>query len=81
VGSSVSWRPRNWCLFDLNYQRDHISGDRRDELNSEVGTSVKLRYGVWTGGVTYRLRDQSDDKYDDSLWRQEVIFSITRHLW
>jgi len=81
VGSSVSWMPRQWCHFSLNYLRNSISGDRRDELDSEVATSIKLRYGIWTGDFTYRLRDQNDKQYGDSLWRQEMIFTLTRHLW
>ena len=81
VGSSVSWTPRQWCYFSLNYLRNNVSGDRRDELDSEVATSIKLRYGIWTGGFTYRLRDQNDEQYGDSLWRQEMIFTLTRALW
>lgn len=81
VGTSVSWMPKQWCHFSLDYLRNNISGDQRDELDSEVATSVKLRYGIWTGSFTYRLRDQDDEQYGDSLWRQEMIVSLTRHLW
>jgi hypothetical protein len=81
VGSSIGWTPRSWCYFSLNYLRTDISGDRRDELDSDFNTTVNLRYGVWTSSISYRLRDQDDKKNNDSLWRQELIITFTRHLW
>ena len=81
LGSSIGWTPKSWCNFSLNYLRSSISGDHRDELNSEFATTVNLRYGVWTGSISYRLRDQDDKQNGDSLWRQETIFQVTRHLW
>jgi hypothetical protein len=81
VGASVGWTPRSWFYFSLNYLRNDISGDRRDELDSEFSTTVKLRYGVWTSSISYRLRDQDDKENNDSLWRQEMIITLNRHLW
>jgi hypothetical protein len=81
VGASVGWTPRSWFYFSLNYLRNDISGDRRDELDSEFSTTVKLRYGVWTSSISYRLRDQDDKENNDSLWRQEMIIRLNRHLW
>jgi len=80
-GTSIGWTPKSWCNLSLICLRNSISGDHRDELNTEYATTVKLRYGIWTGSVSYRLRDQEDDQYGNSLWRQEVIFQLTRHLW
>jgi hypothetical protein len=80
-GTSIGWTPKSWCYFSLIYLRNNISGDRRDELDTEIATTVKLRYGVWTGSVSYRLRDQDWEQNGDSLWRQEVILVLTRHLW
>jgi hypothetical protein len=81
LGSSVGWTPKSWCNFSLIYLRNIISGDLREELNTEIATTVKLRYGIWTGSISYRLRDQDDKHNENSLWRQEMIFQITRHLW
>jgi hypothetical protein len=81
VGTSIGWTPRSWCYFSLNYLRNSISGDRRDELDSDFGTTVNLRYGLWTSSISYRLRDQDDKENNDSLWRQELIITFTRHLW
>jgi len=81
LGSSIGWTPKSWCNFSLNYLCSSISGDLRDELNSEFATTINLRYGVWTGSISYRLRDQDDKQNGDSLWRQETIFQVIRHLW
>jgi hypothetical protein len=81
LGTSVGWTPRSWCNFSLIYVRNNISADERDELDTELGAIVKLIYGIWTGTVSYRLRDQDDKENADSLWRQEIIFQLTRHLW
>ncbi len=81
VGTSIGWTPRSWCYFSLNYLLNKISGDRRDELNSAFNTTANLRYGVWTSSISYRLRDQDDKKNNDRLWRQELIITLTRHLW
>ena len=81
LGSSIGWTPKSWCNFSLNFLHNNISGDHRDELNTEFATTVKLRYGIWTGSVSYRLRDQEDKQYGNSLWWQEMIFQLTRHLW
>jgi len=81
LGSSLGWTPKSWCNVNLIYLRNLISGDLHDELNTEFATTVKLRYGIWTGSISYRLRDQDDKQNGDSLWRQEMIFQITRHLW
>lgn len=80
-GTTIGWTPKSWCNFSLIGLRHSISGDRRDELNTEFATTVKLRYGIWTGSVSYRLRDQEDKQYGNSLWRQEMIFQLTRRLW
>jgi len=81
LGTSIGWTPKSWCNLSLICLRNNISGDHRDELNTEYATTVKLRYGIWTGSVSYRLRDQDDKHYGNSLWRQELIFRLTRHLW
>jgi hypothetical protein len=81
MGSSIGWTPKSWCNFSLIYLRNKISGDLRDQLNTEFATTAKLIYGIWTGSVSYRLRDQDDNQNGDSLWRQEIIIQITRHLW
>lgn len=81
VGTSVGWTPRSWCNFNLVCQRQNISGDRRDEYDTEVAGTLKVIYGIWTGSLSYRLRDQEDRPTDNSLWRQEFMIRITRHLW
>ncbi len=81
VGTSMGWTPKSWCNFSLIGVCNNISGDRRDEVDTEVAATVKLIYGIWTGSVSYRLRDQDDKQNGDSLWRQEVIFYLTRHVW
>jgi hypothetical protein len=81
LGTTMGWTPESWCNFSLNCLRNNISGDQRDELNTEIATTVKLIYGIWTGSLSYRLRDQDDNQNGNSLWRQEVIIQFTRHLW
>ena len=81
VGTSFGWTPKPWCNFSVIGVYNDVSGDRRDESTTEIGAIVKLIYGVWTGSVAYTLRDQQDQQYGNSLWRQEIIFRITRHLW
>lgn len=81
LGSSIGWTPKSWCNFSLNYLRNSISGNLRDELNSEFATTVNLRYRIWTCSLSYRLRDQDDKQNGNSLWRQETIIQVTRHLW
>ena len=80
-GTRIGWTPRPWCNLSLNYLRNKISSDRRDELDTEFATTAQLRYGVWTGSISYRLRDQDDKQNGNSLWRQEAIIKITRHFW
>jgi hypothetical protein len=81
LGSSVGWTPKSWCNFSLIYLHRNISGDLRDQLDTEIAMTVKLRYGVWTSSFSYGLKDRDDSQNGNSLWRQEVIFQITRHLW
>jgi hypothetical protein len=81
LGTSMGWTPKSWCNFSLICLRNIISGDQRDERNTEFATTVKLIYGIWTGSVSYRLRDQDDQQSGNSLWRQEMIIQLTRHLW
>ncbi|MGA9535656.1 MAG: hypothetical protein WBR24_07075 [Desulfobacterales bacterium] len=81
VGTSMGWTPKPWCNFSLIGVYNDISGDRRDESTTEIGSTVKLIYGIWTGSVGYSLRDQQDQQYGNSLWRQQIIFRLTRHLW
>ena len=81
LGTSLGWTPKSWCNFSLICVRNKISGDQRDELNTEIATTLKLIYGIWTGSVSYRLRDQDDKQNGNSLWRQEMIIQLTRHLW
>jgi hypothetical protein len=81
VGSSLGWMPRWWCYWNLAYLRNTIAGDRQDELDTEFATTVKAIYGLWTASVSYRLRDQDDKENGESLWRQEMIFQVTRRLW
>ncbi len=80
-GSRVGWTPTPWCNLSLNYIRNKISSDRRNELDTEFATTAQLRYGVWTGSISYRLRDQNDKQNGNSLWRQEAVIKITRHFW
>jgi hypothetical protein len=80
-GSRVGWTPKSWCNLSLIYVRNKISGDQRDEIDSEFATTAQLIYGIWTGSVSYRLRDQDDQQNGNSLWRQELIIQLTRHLW
>jgi len=80
-GSRVGWTPKPWCNLSLIYVRNKISGDRRDEIDSEFATTAQLIYGIWTGSVSYRLRDQDDQQNGNRLWRQELIIQFTRHLW
>ncbi|MGA8180869.1 MAG: hypothetical protein WB792_12480 [Desulfobacterales bacterium] len=80
-GSRVGWTPKPWCNLSLIYMRNKISGDQRDEIDSEFATTAQLIYGIWTGSVSYRLRDQDDQQNGNSLWRQELIILFTRHLW
>jgi len=80
-GSRVGWTPKPWCNLSLIYVRNKISGDQRDEIDSEFATTAQLIYGIWTGTVSYRLRDQDDQQNGNSLWRQELIVQFTRHLW
>jgi len=81
LGTSIGWTPKSWCNFSLTGLRNSITGDRRDELNTEFATTVKLRYRIWTCSLSYRLRDQDNERYGNSLRRQEMIFQLTRHLW
>jgi len=80
-GTRVGWTPKTWCNLSLIYVYNRITGDRRDELDSEFATTAQWVYGIWTGSVSYRLRDQDDQQYGNRLWRQEFIIQITRHLW
>jgi hypothetical protein len=80
-GSRVGWTPKPWCNLSLIYVRNKISGDQRDEIDSEFATTAQLIYGIWTGSVSYRLRDQDDKQNGNSLWRQELIIQLSRHLW
>ena len=81
LGTSVGWTPQSWCNFNLIYQRNDISGDLRDELDTEMAAVAKVIYGIWTGSLAYRLRDQDDQHNGNSLRRHEVIVRFTRHLW
>lgn len=81
IGTSLGWTPQSWCNFNLIYQRNSISGDRRDELDTEMAATAKAIYGIWTGSLSCRLREQEDERNTNSLWRQEVIVQITRRLW
>ena len=81
MGGSLGWTPESWCNFNLIYQRNSISGDQRDELDTEMAATARAIYGIWTGSISYRLRDQDDQRNANSLWRQEVIAQITRRLW
>jgi hypothetical protein len=80
-GSRVGWTPKPWCNLSLIYVRNKIFGDQRDEIDSEFATTAQLIYGIWTGSVSYRLRDQDDQQNENRLWRQELIIQFTRHLW
>jgi hypothetical protein len=81
IGSTIGWTPKSWCNFSLLYLRNSISGDRRDELDTEIATTAKFIYGIWTGSVSYRLRDQDCKQNGNGLWQQEMIIQLTRHLW
>lgn len=81
LGTTIGWTPKSWCNFSLIGLRNSISGDRRDELHTEFATTVKLRYRIWTCSLSYRLRDQDNEQFGNSLRRQEMIVQLTRHLW
>jgi hypothetical protein len=81
LGTRVNWTPQSWCQFNAIYQRRDISGDLRDELDTEMAGMIKMIYGIWTGSLSYRLRDQDDQQIENSLRRQEVIVRIARRLW
>jgi hypothetical protein len=81
LGASMGWTPRPWCNLSLVCARDVIAGDRRDERDTLIATTARMMYGIWSCSVTYRLRDQDDDQNGNSLWRQEMIIELTRHLW
>lgn len=81
LGTDIGWTPKWWCNFSLICLWNKISGDRQDMLNSEIGPTVRLAYGVWTGTISYRLSDQKDEENGDSLWRQRLYFAINRSLW
>jgi hypothetical protein len=81
LGTSLGWTPKPWCNFNLLCVHDTISGDQRDERSTEFATTATLIYGIWTGSVSYRLRDQDDKQNGNSLFRQEMIIQITRRLW
>lgn len=81
LGTDIGWAPKWWCNFSLICLWNKISGDRQDMLNSEIGPTVRLAYGVWTGTISYRLSDQKDEENGDSLWRQRLYFAINRSLW
>ena len=81
LGADIGWTPKWWCTFSLICQKNKISGDQLDMLYTGISPTVKLTYGVWTGTLSYRLRDQEDEQNGDSLWRQEVFFTINRRLW
>jgi hypothetical protein len=82
IGSTIGWTPKSWCNVSLVCLRNSISGDRRDELDTEIATTVKLIYGIWTGSISYRLRDQDcRQNGGNSLWQQEMVIQLTRHLW
>jgi hypothetical protein len=81
VGSSIGWTPKSWCNISLLCSRNIVSGGAIDERDTEIASTVKLIYGIWTGSISYRLRDQDDDQNDNRLWQQEMIIQITRHLW
>jgi hypothetical protein len=79
-GTRIGWTPRSWCNLNLNYVRNKISSDQRNELHTEFATTARLIYGLWTGSISYRLRDQDDKQNGNSLWRREAIIKITRHF-
>jgi len=79
-GTRIGWTPRSWCNLNLNYVRNKISSDQRNELHTEFATTARLIYGLWTGSISYRLRDQDDKQNGNSLWRREAIINITRHF-
>lgn len=81
LGTDMGWTPVWWCNVSLICLRNKISGDRQDMLNSEIGPTIRLAYGVWTGSISYRLTDQKDDENGDSLWRQRIYFAVNRSLW
>jgi hypothetical protein len=80
-GGSMGWTPQPWCNLSLICVRNVISGDRCDQRETQIATTAKVIYGIWTGSITYRLRDQDDQQNGNSLWRQEMIIQLTRHLW
>lgn len=81
LGTDISWAPEWWCRLSLICLRNRISGDRQDMRYSEIGPTIRLAYGVWTGTISYRLTDQEDEENEDSLWNQRLYFVVNRSLW
>jgi len=80
LGTRIGWTPTSWCNLNLNYVRNKIYSDRRNELQTEFAATARWIYGLWTGSISYRLRDQDDKHNGNSLWRREAIVKITRHF-
>jgi hypothetical protein len=81
LGTDMSWAPTWWCTFSLVCIRNKIFGDLEDMLDKEINPTVQFTYGVWTASIVYKLMDQEDRDYGDSLWQQRIYFSVNRALW
>ncbi len=81
VGTDVGWSPDWWCTFSLISQLGKISGDRQDMRYSEISPKIRLTYGVWTASLAYRMTDQEDRDFDDSLLRNRIYCVVNRSLW
>jgi hypothetical protein len=81
LGMDAGWTPRWWYTFNLICLWNKISGDRQDMAYSQIYPKIGFRYGVWTATLAYRLTDQEDRDYEDSLWRQKAYFMVNRELW
>lgn len=81
LGGTLRWTPLSWCDVNGVYLYNHTSSDRKEEFDTQIASTIKLTYGIWTGSATFRLRDQNDRQNGNRLQRQEVMVVLRRSLW
>jgi hypothetical protein len=81
IGTDIGWTPKWWCTLSLISQRSIISGDLQDMVYSEISPKIRLSYGVWTASLAYRVSDQEDRDFDNSLYRNRIYCIVNRALW
>ncbi|NOY67902.1 MAG: hypothetical protein GXP53_00180 [Deltaproteobacteria bacterium] len=80
-GSSIGWKPKWWCDFNMVCTRNGISGDMQDTVFTEISPTLRLQYGIWSCRLSYELSDQRDKAYGSRRWAQRAYFVINRRLW